>query len=52
MKNANLLRYPHFSSLRRTCMYASLPGISGALHLDIFDQPAQWVLFCDLLVHR
>ena len=54
MKNANLpfdrlmalskaegLRYPHSSSLRRTSMYASLLGISGALHLDVFDQPAQ-----------
>jgi hypothetical protein len=55
MKSANLpfarlmalskvegLRYPHSSSLRRTSVYASLLGISGALHLDVFDQPAQW----------
>jgi len=26
--------------LRRTFMYASLLGISDALHLDVFDQPA------------
>jgi hypothetical protein len=32
-------RYPHSKSLRRTLMYASLLGISGALHLDVFDQP-------------
>ena len=31
-------RYPHSSALR--FMYASLLGISGALHLDVFDQPA------------
>ena len=53
MKNAHLpfdrlmalskvegLRYPHSASLRRTSTYASLLGISGALHLDVFDQPA------------
>jgi hypothetical protein len=33
-------RYLHSSSLRRTSMYASLLGISGALHLFGFDQPA------------
>jgi hypothetical protein len=32
MKNAHL---------RRTSMYASLLGISGALHLEVFDQPAE-----------
>ncbi len=31
--------YPHPSSLRRTEKYASFLRISGALHLDIFDQP-------------
>ena len=41
MKNAHLLRFPHSSSLRRTSLYASLLGISGALHLDVFDQPAK-----------
>ena len=41
MKNIHLRRYPHPSSLRRTSMYASLLRISGALHLDIFDQPAK-----------
>jgi len=30
-------------------MYASLLGMSGALHLDIFDQPAQRVFFSNLL---
>jgi hypothetical protein len=34
--------YPHSSSLRRTDLYASLLGISGALHLDVFDQPAKY----------
>jgi hypothetical protein len=29
--------------LRRTSMYASLLGISAALHLDVFDQPVQQV---------
>jgi hypothetical protein len=41
LKNAYLLRSPHPSSLRRTSEYASLLGISGALHLGIFDQPAK-----------
>jgi len=40
MKNVHLLRFPHPSALRRTGLYASLLGISGALHLNIFDQPA------------
>jgi len=31
-------------------MYASLLGISGALHLDIFDQPVQQVFLGDLLM--
>jgi hypothetical protein len=35
--------------LRRTSMYASLFGISGALHLDIFEQPEEQVFFSDLL---
>jgi len=52
MKNANLLRYPYSSSLRRTSMYASLLGISGALHLAVFDQPAQWLFFSDLLEQK
>ncbi len=47
MKNAHLLRYPHSSSLRRTSLYASLLGISGALHLDVFDQPARPLFFTD-----
>ena len=49
MKNANLRRYLHSSSLQRTSMYASLLGISGALHLGVFDQPAWQVLFSNLL---
>src|SRR4030042_461108 len=46
MKNANLRRYPRSSSLRRTGLYVSLLGISGALHLDVFDQPAKGVVLC------
>ena len=38
LKNAHLLRFPYPSSLRRTFMYASFLGISGALHLGIFEQ--------------
>jgi hypothetical protein len=45
LKKAHLLRYPHSQSLQRTSLYASLLKISGALHLDLFDQPArQFVL--------
>jgi hypothetical protein len=33
-------------------MYASLFEISGALHLDVFEQPKQKVFFTNLLVHR
>jgi hypothetical protein len=40
LKNAHLRRCPHPSSLRRTPKYASLFWISGALHLDILEQPA------------
>jgi hypothetical protein len=40
LKNAHLRRCPHPSSLRRTSMYVSLLRISGALHLGIFEQPA------------
>jgi hypothetical protein len=32
-------------SLRRTFMYASLLGTSGALHPDVFDQPAGRILY-------
>jgi hypothetical protein len=31
-------------------MYASLFGISGALHLDVFEQPEKQVFFRDLLM--
>jgi hypothetical protein len=50
MKNVHLQRYPYSSALRRTSLYASLLGISGALHLDVFDQPAEQVFFSDPLV--
>jgi hypothetical protein len=30
-------------------MYASLLGILDALHLDVFDQPAEQVFFSNLL---
>jgi hypothetical protein len=50
LKNAHLLRYPYSSSLRRTSMYASLLGISDALHLDVFDQPALQLFFSNLLI--
>jgi hypothetical protein len=43
-------RYPRSSSLRRTSMYASLFGISGALHLDVFEQPEQRMFFSNLVV--
>ena len=33
-------------------MYASLFEISGALHLDAFEQPEQKVFFSNLLVPR
>jgi hypothetical protein len=49
LKNAHLRRYPHSSSLRRTSMYASLFGISGALHLAVFEQPVKQVSFRNLL---
>ena len=52
MKNTHLRRYPHSSSLRRTYMYDSLLGISGALHLGIFDQPARQLFFSILLASR
>jgi hypothetical protein len=45
LKNAHLRRSPRPSSLQRTSEYASLLRISGALHLDIFDQPYKQLLF-------
>ena len=41
LKNAHLPRFPHPSSLRRTSKYTSFLRISGALHLGIFEQPAE-----------
>src|SRR4030042_684855 len=49
LKNAHLRRCPHPSSLRRTGMYASLLGISGALYLTVFEQPESGVFFSTLL---
>jgi hypothetical protein len=49
LKNAHLRRYPRPSSLQRTLKYASLLRISGALHLNIFDQPYNKLLFQQLL---
>jgi hypothetical protein len=42
LKNAHLLRFPHPLSLRslQGSAGASLLRISGALHLGIFEQPA------------
>jgi hypothetical protein len=52
LKNAHLLRFPHPSSLRRTSKYASLLRISGALHLSIFEQPAENDFFINLFMNR
>jgi len=41
LKITHLLRFLHPSSLQRTCKYASLLGISGALHPGIFDHPGK-----------
>ena len=39
LSNVEGLRCPHPSSLRRTGLYVSLLGISGAVCLDVFVQP-------------
>jgi len=49
LKNAHRLRCPHPSSLRRTGLYVSLVGISGALYLSVFEQPAGRILLSTLL---
>jgi hypothetical protein len=49
MKNAHLRRFPHPSSLRRTSVYASFLGISGALHLASFDQTLRVVFLVFVL---
>ena len=41
-------RFPHSSSLRRIVQYASLLGISGALHLDVFEKPVSRDFFSNL----
>jgi hypothetical protein len=51
LKNAHLLRSPHPSSLQRTCKYASLLRISGALHLGIFEHPGKNYFFNSLSIH-
>jgi len=38
-QKAHLRRCPRPSSLNVRAKYASLLGMSGALHLDLFDQP-------------
>jgi hypothetical protein len=48
LKNGHLLRFPYPSSLRRTAKYASLLGISGALHLALFEQPGKVDFFSSL----
>ena len=45
LKNTRLLRCAHPSSLRRTVKYDSFLTISRALHLDVFDQPGEKLLF-------
>jgi hypothetical protein len=40
LKNAHLLRFPHPSPFNVLIKYASRLRISGALHLDIFEQSA------------
>jgi hypothetical protein len=52
LKNTHLLRSPHPSSLQRTCKYASLLRISGALHLGIFEHPWKNHFFSSLLINR
>jgi hypothetical protein len=49
LKNAHLRRCPYPSSLRRTGLYVSFLGISGALYLGVFEQPAIGVFFSILL---
>jgi hypothetical protein len=51
LKNAHLRRFLCPSSLRRTLMYDSFLGTSGALHLGIFEQHAESDFFRKLQVH-
>jgi len=50
LSNVEGRRCPHPSSLRRTGPYDSLLGVSGALYLDVFEQPASTVFSSILLV--
>jgi len=52
LSNVEGRRCPHPSSLRRTGKYDSLLGISGALYLSVFEQPASRVFFSILLDQR
>jgi hypothetical protein len=40
LKNARLLKFPSSFAVQRTSKYASRLRISGALHPDLFEQPA------------
>jgi hypothetical protein len=42
LKNAHLLKFPSSFAVQRTAKYASRLRISGALYLDVFEQPAKW----------
>jgi len=50
LKKAHLLCCHHSSSLRRTSMYDSFLGISGALYLNLFEQPVKKEVSCSLLM--
>jgi hypothetical protein len=52
LKNAHLRRFPRPSSLQRTYKYASLRGISGALHLGIFEHPENNHFFSSRLIMK
>ena len=49
LSNVEGRRCPHPSSLRRTGLYVSLLGISGALYLSVFEQPEGMTFFSILL---
>jgi len=54
LKNAHLLRFPHPSSLRslQGPAGASILRISGALHLGIFEQPAENDFFSNCWIKK
>jgi len=49
LSNVEGQRCPHPSSLQRTGLYVSFLGISGALYLTVFEQPASKVFFSILI---